>query len=247
MSNQVSKEESVESIVLYSTGDNKPPVENENMEEEAYTADGLMGMTKEYQEFIEPLQEALFTYLASLPDGHKKEMTSKVIDKLALPLKNKEGKKMHLYIPIMSIVPKKYKEKITGTLEYRELLEDTMQEEYNKQKLKEQIKHTNDIAEEAMKKWLNAKHDAVNHPSHYTINTPIIRVKCECDKVIEVPIECIDVIRNMPSWKGNAIKYLWREGLKEDAELDIKQKTIQDLEKAIWYIKDRIKELKKTL
>ena len=105
----------------------------------------------------------------------------------------------------------------------------------------------NDIATEAMKKWLNAKHDAVNHPSHYTTNTPIIRIKCECGKVVEVPIECIDVIRNMPSWKGNAIKYLWREGLKEDAELDIKQKTIQDLEKAIWYIKDRIKELKKTL
>lgn len=247
MSNQVSKEESVESIVLHSTGDNKPPIENENMGEEAYTADGLMGMTEEYQEFIEPLQEALFTYLVSLPDGHKKEMTSKVIDKLALPLKNKEGKKLHLYIPIMSIVPKKYKEKITGTLEYRELLEDTMQEEYNKQHLKEQIKHTNDIAEEAMKKWLNAKHDAVDHPSHYTTNTPIIRVKCECGKVIEIPIECIDVIRNMPSWKGNAIKYLWREGLKEDAELDIKQKTIQDLEKAIWYIKDKIKELKKTI
>ena len=73
MSNQVSKEESVESIVLHSTGDNKPPVEDKNMGEEAYTADGLMGMTKEYQEFIEPLQEVLFDYLVNLPDGHKKE------------------------------------------------------------------------------------------------------------------------------------------------------------------------------
>ena len=244
MNNQNSEKENPSPIYFSPTGGKLPPIENENIGEEAYTADGPMGMTEEYQEFIEPLQEALLAYLVSLPDGHKKEMTSKVIDKLALPLKNKEGKKLHLYIPIMSIVPKKYKEKITGTLEYRELLEDTMQEEYNKQHLKEQIKHTNDIAEEAMKKWLNAKHDAVNHPSHYTTNTPIIRVKCECGKVIEVPIECIDVIRNMPSWKGNAIKYLWREGLKEDAELDIKQKTIQDLEKAIWYINDRIKQLK---
>ena len=30
--------------------------------EEAYTTDGIMDMTKEYQEFIEPLQEALFAY-----------------------------------------------------------------------------------------------------------------------------------------------------------------------------------------
>lgn len=244
MSNQVSKEESVESIVLHSTGDNKPPVEDKNMGEEAYTADGLMGMTKEYQEFIEPLQEALFDYLVSLPDGHKKEMTSKVIDKLALPLKNKEGKKMHIYIPIMSIIPREYKEKITGTLEYRELLEDTMQKKYDKQALRNSL--PNDIAEEATKKGINTKHDAVNHPSHYTTNTPIIRVKCECGKIVEVPIECIDVVRNMPSWKGNAIKYLWREGLKEDAELNIKQKTIQDLEKAIWYVKDRINVLKST-
>ena len=85
---------------------------------------------------------------------------------------------------------------------------------------------------------------AVNHPSHYTTNNPIIKVRCKCGEVIEVPIECIDVIRDMPSWKGNAIKYLWREGLKEDASLDIKQKTIEDLEKSLWYIKDRINVLK---
>ncbi len=36
---------------------------------------------------------------------------------------------------------------------------------------------------------------------------------------------------------GNAIKYLWRAGQK-DSE-------IQDLEKAVWYIKDEINRLKK--
>ena len=245
MSNQNSEKENPSPIYFSPTGDNLPPIENENIGEEAYTADGLMGMTKEYQEFIGPLQEALFAYLVSLPEGHKKEMTSKAIDKLALPLKNKEGKKMHMYIPIMSIIPKEYKEKITGTLEYRELLEDTTQEEYNKQHPKEPIKHTNDIAEEAMKKWFNAKHDVVNHPSHYNTNNPIIRVKCKCGEIIEVPIECIDVIRNMPSWKGNAIKYLWRCGLKKEEGMSDVDKEIQDLEKAIWYIKDKIEMIKK--
>ena len=36
---------------------------------------------------------------------------------------------------------------------------------------------------------------------------------------------------------GNAFKYLWRAGLKDEA------KTIQDLEKAIFYIKDEINRL----
>ena len=49
----------------------------------------------------------------------------------------------------------------------------------------------------------------------------------------------------MPSWKGNAIKYLWRAGLKSDADLSETEKTIEDLEKAIWYIKDKIKMIKK--
>lgn len=89
--------------------------------------------------------------------------------------------------------------------------------------------------------------DNVNHPPHYTINTPKIKVKCDCGKIIDVSIECIDVIRNMPSWKGNAIKYLWREGLKQDGCLTDIQKEIEDLEKAIWYIKDKIKQLKEEI
>ena len=36
---------------------------------------------------------------------------------------------------------------------------------------------------------------------------------------------------------GNAFKYLWRAGLKDES------KTIQDLEKAIFYIKDEINRL----
>ena len=92
------------------------------------------------------------------------------------------------------------------------------------------------------------KTDSVNHPLHYTTNSPIIKIKCAfdcaCGTIISKSIECIDVIRNMPTWKGNAIKYLWRAGLKKDASLDDRQKEIEDLEKAVWYIQDRIQQLK---
>ena len=66
--------------------------------------------------------------------------------------------------------------------------------------------------------------DNVNHPSHY--NT--------------VKIEVIEAIED---WKldfclGNAVKYIARAGKKDP------NKTIEDLEKAIWYTNRRIEELK---
>ena len=83
----------------------------------------------------------------------------------------------------------------------------------------------------------------VNHPSHYNTNNQKIYFN-NGKEIIEIPVECIDVIRDMPSWKGNAIKYLWREGLKEDSSLSEVEKEIEDLEKAIWYIQDKINQLK---
>lgn len=66
--------------------------------------------------------------------------------------------------------------------------------------------------------------DAVNHPSHYTSDPS--------------GVECIQITRHRNFNIGNAIKYLWRNGLKDsDAQ-------IQDLEKAIWYINDEIERLK---
>lgn len=62
-----------------------------------------------------------------------------------------------------------------------------------------------------------AEHDAVNHPKHYT-NHPS-------------GIECIQITRHMGFNLGNAMKYIWRADLKNGLE---------DLEKAIWYIKDEI-------
>lgn len=71
--------------------------------------------------------------------------------------------------------------------------------------------------------------DNVNHPYHYTQHPS--------------GVECIDITRHYCFTIGNAIKYLWRAGLKKDAELQDVDKEIEDLKKAIWYIKDRINQL----
>ena len=76
---------------------------------------------------------------------------------------------------------------------------------------------------------MNNKEDNVNHPKHYTSHPS--------------GIECIEITRHYCFSIGNAIKYLWRAGLKVDVDLTDKQKEIEDLNKAIWYIKDRIKQL----
>ena len=70
-------------------------------------------------------------------------------------------------------------------------------------------------------------HDPVNHPKHYT-SSP---AKCkECG----TPIECIQVVEHMNFNLGSACKYLWRQGLKDDS--------ITDLKKAVWYIQREIEK-----
>lgn len=56
-------------------------------------------------------------------------------------------------------------------------------------------------------------------------------------------VECITITRHYLFSIGNAIKYLWRCGLKEEEGLSAKEKEIEDLKKAVWYINDRIKQL----
>lgn len=58
-------------------------------------------------------------------------------------------------------------------------------------------------------------------------------------------VECIDITRHYCFCIGNAIKYLWRAGLKQEDGLTNTEKEIEDLKKAVWYIQDRIKELEK--
>jgi hypothetical protein len=64
--------------------------------------------------------------------------------------------------------------------------------------------------------------DPVNHPSHYTGHPS--------------GIECIQITEHMDFCVGNAVKYLWRAGLKHNA--------VEDLEKAKWYIDRKLKQIK---
>lgn len=73
-------------------------------------------------------------------------------------------------------------------------------------------------------------HDPVNHPKHYTSHPS--------------GVECIDVTKHYNFQIGNAMKYLWRQGLKDEKGLDPVEKQIQDCEKAIWYIQSYINDLK---
>lgn len=70
--------------------------------------------------------------------------------------------------------------------------------------------------------------DLVNHPKYYTSHPS--------------GVECIEITRHHCFDIGNCIKYLWRAGLKEDSNLSIINKEIEDLQKTIWYIDDRIKD-----
>ena len=57
-------------------------------------------------------------------------------------------------------------------------------------------------------------------------------------------VQCIDITRHYCFSIGNAIKYLWRAGLKTEEGIQDREKEIEDLRKAIWYINDRIEQLK---
>lgn len=70
------------------------------------------------------------------------------------------------------------------------------------------------------------KNDQVNHPKHYTSDPS--------------GIECIDITRHRNFNIGNAIKYLWRAGLKEDKDRKLIDKQVEDLNKAVWYLVDEI-------
>jgi hypothetical protein len=56
--------------------------------------------------------------------------------------------------------------------------------------------------------------DPVNHPAHYTAHPS--------------GVECIQITEHMGFNLGNAVKYIWRADLKNDA--------LEDLKKAAWYV-----------
>ena len=65
--------------------------------------------------------------------------------------------------------------------------------------------------------------DYVNHPPHYSAHPS--------------GVECIDIVEHYPFNTGNAIKYIWRAGLKGDA--------LEDLKKARWYLDREIQKREK--
>lgn len=60
--------------------------------------------------------------------------------------------------------------------------------------------------------------DMINHPEHYTSHPS--------------GVECIEIAEHMNFCCGNALKYIWRAGLKNDA--------VEDLNKAKWYLEREI-------
>ena len=71
--------------------------------------------------------------------------------------------------------------------------------------------------------WSTSKHDAVDAPAHYTTDPS--------------GVECIQITRHRNYNIGNAIKYLWRAGLKGT------ETHVEDLRKALFYINDEIARL----
>lgn len=71
---------------------------------------------------------------------------------------------------------------------------------------------------------MSTEHDAVNHPQHYNSHP--------------AGVECIEVVEHMTFNVGNAVKYLWRAGLKSP---DV----VTDLKKSAWYIEREIARLQK--
>lgn len=72
-------------------------------------------------------------------------------------------------------------------------------------------------------KTAKPKVETVDHPTHYNSHPS--------------GVEAIDICEHYGFSIGNAIKYLWRAGLKGDA--------IEDLEKAVWYIRREIERRRK--
>lgn len=65
--------------------------------------------------------------------------------------------------------------------------------------------------------------DPVEHPEHYTSHPS--------------GVECIQITEHLNFCLGNAIKYIWRAGLKVDR--------LEDLRKARWYLDREIARMSK--
>lgn len=76
---------------------------------------------------------------------------------------------------------------------------------------------------------LGTRERCSHHPEHYTSDPS--------------GVECIDITKHRDFCIDNAIKYLWRAGLKKSADKSAVEKEIEDLRKAAWYINKKIELL----
>lgn len=88
-----------------------------------------------------------------------------------------------------------------------------------------------DIVTKGEREAANKKTEQVSHPSHYAW------LKDLCG------VEPIEICQHFDFSVGNALKYLMRNG-KVERNLTEKEQRIQDLEKAIYYIKNEIDLIK---
>lgn len=72
---------------------------------------------------------------------------------------------------------------------------------------------------------MNETDDLINHPPHYTTHPS--------------GIECITIAEHFNFNLGNALKYIWRAGIKEGVDI------LTDLKKAQWYLDREIHRLTK--
>lgn len=73
--------------------------------------------------------------------------------------------------------------------------------------------------------------ERVNHPKHYTWLRDL------------AGIEVIDLTRHFDFDLGNALKYILRSGKKKITTDDEKAAMKEDLQKAVWYLNDKINNL----
>jgi hypothetical protein len=120
-------------------------------------------------------------------------------------------------------------ESFRRVLEAVRAIESTIAAEANpylKEELLQRTEPVVGLSEEEEEPWGVAlpNTEQVDHPTHYNSDPS--------------GVECIDIVRHRNFNIGNAIKYLWRNGLKDGNSSE------QDLKKAIWYIQDEIERIK---
>ena len=79
------------------------------------------------------------------------------------------------------------------------------------------------VIPEELNKMKSPQFDPITKPKHYNSHPS--------------GIECIEITQHHDYCTGNAIKYLWRQGLKDG------ENSVDDLKKAVWYIERKIKQL----